>query len=99
MALTAHAFERVEGRLTAAGVDPAKARRWAELQARKHPHGRVGVRLFTVDFQGTPWADDSNGDQVWAICDCGKVVTVMFRRSTQPATPHALRVDRVVIAS
>lgn len=37
----------------------------------------------------------SNGDQVWAIVRESVVVTIMFRRSDQPATPQALRVARV----
>jgi hypothetical protein len=37
----------------------------------------------------------SNGDQVWALVRGGEVITVMLRRSTQPATAAALRVDAV----
>ena len=37
----------------------------------------------------------SNGDQVWAIVRNGFVKTVMFRRSSQPATCEALRVELV----
>lgn len=36
----------------------------------------------------------SNGDQVWAIVRGGRVVTMMFRRSTQPATAEAMRVEQ-----
>ena len=36
----------------------------------------------------------SNGDRAIAIVRGGCVVTVMFRRSTQPFTPDALHVDR-----
>lgn len=38
----------------------------------------------------------SNGDTLWAILRDRKVVTIMRRRSTQPSTPAALRVDEVV---
>lgn len=37
----------------------------------------------------------SNGDQVWAVLRGGDVVTIMLRRSDQPATPSALRVRHV----
>lgn len=36
----------------------------------------------------------SNGDRAIAIVRGGSVVTIMFRRSTQPFTPDALHVDR-----
>lgn len=46
------------------------------------------------------WADGfrgaSNGNEVWAIVREGYLRTVMFRRETQPRTPEALRVGRVV---
>jgi hypothetical protein len=37
----------------------------------------------------------SNGDEVWAIVRDNAVVTVMLRRSDQPKTRQALRVDWV----
>lgn len=39
---------------------------------------------------------DSNGNEVWAIVRGGQVKTVMLRRSDQPATPTALRVNKVI---
>jgi hypothetical protein len=39
----------------------------------------------------------SNGDEAWAIMRDARIVTVMFRRSNQPATPSALRVRVVII--
>lgn len=38
----------------------------------------------------------SNGNEVWAILRDCLITTVMFRRSNQPHTPAALRVDRVI---
>jgi hypothetical protein len=38
----------------------------------------------------------SNGDCVWAIVRDGEVATVMLRRSNQPSTRAALRVDAVI---
>lgn len=37
----------------------------------------------------------SNGDEVWAVLRDGALVTIMLRRSDQPATPQALRVQHV----
>jgi hypothetical protein len=52
------------------------------------------VAVFVGWAEG--WAGGSNGDEVWAIVRAGAVSTVMFRRADQPATPVALRVERVV---
>lgn len=42
------------------------------------------------------WGDRSNGTRVVAIIRDNKLVTMMFRRLTQPWTPEALRVDSVI---
>lgn len=48
------------------------------------------------------WTEDrgsligSNGNEVWAIVRDDELVTVMLRRSDQPATAGALRVEQVV---
>lgn len=46
------------------------------------------------------WAEGfrgaSNGNEVWAIVREGYLRTIMFRRESQPATPEALRVRKVV---
>lgn len=52
--------------------------------------------LGEVDFQGKAWSDLSNGSRVVAIIRDNKLITMMFRRETQPWTPEALRVDKVV---
>jgi hypothetical protein len=95
--ITSHAYERAFGRIRAAGGNPDKVLQAAELLARTY-RAPTAVRLLTLPEQvGTPWGEESNGDQVWAICRDSRVVTLMLRRSTQPATPDALRVDRVVL--
>jgi hypothetical protein len=57
--------------------------------------GSFALDLGLVEFQGEPWSDESNGQRVVAIVRDGKLITMMFRRLTQPWTPEALRVDNV----
>lgn len=52
--------------------------------------GMVGCR-----FVGS--RNTSHGNQTWAIIGDGKVITVMYRRSTQPKTPEAFDVDEVLL--
>ena len=82
-----YAFEygdlvRVLGRLTA-----------------RHAQGHDwGVRLMRLGCQrNDAWSDESNGDEVWAVLRRGELKTVMLRRSSQPSTAQALRVDKVVM--
>lgn len=56
----------------------------------------TAVDLGEVEFQGEPWSDQSNGTRVVAIIRDNKVVTLMFRRASQPWTPEALRVNKVI---
>lgn len=73
------------------GIDPAEVRAIVAERVGR-PAGSVAV--FCGWAEG--WAGGSNGDEVWAIVRAGAVSTVMFRRADQPATPVALRVERVV---
>lgn len=57
--------------------------------------GSWAVRLGAVPFQGRAWSDESNGTDVVAIIRDGNLVTVMYRRSTQPWTAAALRVQHL----
>lgn len=54
--------------------------------------GSVGERRIADEPDHRDGA--SNGDTVVAIVRDGEVRTIMFRRSTQPFTADALRVDR-----
>ena len=45
---------------------------------------------------GLSYSSVSNGNEVWAIIRSGRVVTLMLRRSVQPATPAALGVREVI---
>lgn len=91
-----HALDRIRERLTPQEQRRAEA---ALPVLNTFPADRdYAVRLFRLQGQrNAAWGEVSNGDEVWAIVRRGRVQTVMLRRSTQPATAEAMRVDRVVI--
>ena len=74
----------------------AKYRPYALALAEAFPPGHYAVKLGDVGFQGVPWSDESNGSVAVAIIRDNRVVTLMFRRTTQPWTAEALSVDRCV---
>ena len=94
-----HAEERLIGRIIErAGESRENAvalLNRARKMARESRVDSEAVLLAKVAFQGEAWSNESNGDHVWAIIRDSRLVTIMFRRSTQPATPEALRVDHV----
>lgn len=99
---TGHAVERVLGRLAEVGIPSEPVLRRCEELARHVPDRSAAVRLWfdLPEVRGDTNGSyrervGSNGDQVWMIVRDGRVVTMMLRRSNQPATPEALRVDRV----
>ncbi len=54
------------------------------------------VAVFICRTQDRGSLVGSNGDCIWAIVRDGAVSTIMLRRSNQPATKAALRVDAVL---
>jgi len=68
----------------------------AKLKAEMCEFKSQAVRLKTINFQGKAWTNKSNGDEIWAIIRSNKLITIMFRRSTQPKTCEALRVDNII---
>jgi hypothetical protein len=58
--------------------------------------GRASWAVVVGHMPAGGWQGGSNGDVVWAIVRDGAIRTVMFRRADQPATPAALRVDKVI---
>lgn len=70
-----------------------EAKKWACIS---DPDKSYAVDLGTEKFHGEAWSDESNGTQVVAVIRHSKVVTLMFRRETQPWTPESLRVDVVI---
>lgn len=94
-----HAWQRLYERLTPA-EHPEVSRRIARLveNAWRYTEGDYAIRLLRLAGQrNDAWSDQSNGDEVWAVVRGGDVKTVMLRRSSQPATAWALRVDHVVV--
>lgn len=70
------------------------------LQQRAKDGRRYAIRLGPAKFMAAGYAGDratSHGDQVWAILGDGVVITVMYRRSSQPKTPAAFDVDEVLL--
>lgn len=94
-----HAQQRTVERLTDAGMSKVgidKVYHVANYLESKVT-GDTAVRLLVLPQRvNAAWGERSNGDQVWAIYRDGRLATVMLRRSTQPETPEALRVDKVV---
>lgn len=95
-----HAEQRVWERLTDAGMsEPAintvfRAVRYIAPRFSED----TAVRMLTLPaVVNEPWGERSNGNEVWAIYRNGAVQTVMLRRSTQPGTCAALRVERIVL--
>lgn len=97
--MSQHAWQRVYERLTPA-EQPEVSRRIAALEqvCWRFAGKDFGIRLVRLGEQrGDAWSDRSNGDEVWAIVRNGSIKTVMLRRSSQPATTWALRVDHIVV--
>jgi hypothetical protein len=97
--LTTHATDRALDRLALAGIPPkAVLDRAAKIAARLDHSAAVRmVRLDNAVGDSNPdiYSRDSNGNDFWVVIRGKRVVTNFWRRSTQPATPDAFRVDRV----
>lgn len=97
MSYSKHALERCFNRI---GV--ALGKRYSEMllvvaetAARQCKHD-TALMLKAPVFVGQAWTNQSNGDTVIAIVRDKRVITYMFRRSTQPFTPEALHVIRCI---
>jgi hypothetical protein len=93
-----HAYRRIYERLTPS-EQADLSRKLQVLEGLRHRFNGHdwGMRLLKLDRQrNDPWGDESNGDEVWAVLRRGELRTVMLRRSSQPGTAEALRVDKVV---
>lgn len=97
MGLSNHAWRRIVERLTPAEQQSFFAVMHVLLEQAPHLGHDFGVRVLRLGNQrNDAWSDESNGDEVWAIIRRGELKTVMLRRSSQPPTAWALRVDKVV---
>ncbi len=95
---TLHANNRVTQRLEDAGYSDAMIGKIGSALDYVAPRFNRDTALKVLDLDamvGRAFTNSSNGDQVWAIIRNRRVVTVMLRRATQPATTKALKVDFV----
>ena len=101
MRQTRHAINRVWNRLAELGLSEAQLKTLqtvAYARAKRSEVASEAVRLCKLgQAHNVPWSAESNGDEIWAIIRQRDLVTLMFRRSTQPKTPQALRVAKVSI--
>lgn len=96
--ISQHAYRRVFERLAPA-EQQALFERLEVLDRLRHRYcgHDWGIRVLRLGGQrNDAWSDESNGDEVWAVLRRGELKTVMLRRSSQPPTAQALRVDKVV---
>lgn len=98
--VTRHAESRAWERLLQTGIDPMAVLRRAGQAAAAHADIDFAVLVVALpkhygDTSGDLYSRSSNGDQVWCVCRGGIVMTMMLRRSDQPATAAAMRVQRV----
>lgn len=91
-----HATQRILQRLTPAEAQTVKAN---IATAREVLPRGMDVAVYVHSLAAHRQSEDdsrSNGEHVVAVFREGRVATVMLRRGNQPATPAALRVDRVI---
>ena len=96
---TLHAFER-KVRIAEVEdiVDVQKVFNLALALAKKSKTDSEAIRIVKLPLQhNRPWSDVSNGDEIWALVRRNRLVTMMFRRSTQPKTVESLRVNKVTL--
>lgn len=96
-----HANQRIAERLGDAGFDALTIGQLfdaAVALAKRSTAPSEAVRMLHLGGQvNSVGGNDSNGDNLWAIIRGRELVTMMFRRSDQPATATALRVDKVTV--
>lgn len=95
---TAHSLARISERLTDAGISEANQAQLARIVdvAAARTNEATAIQVLDLGQQvNEAWGDRSNGNLVFAIVRGGRVITAFLRRSTQPNTPEALRVDTV----
>ena len=95
---TQHFTDRVRDRLSELGYNETQI---ADIFAvAKEVAGKcsydTAARVAVLEAQhNAAWSDISNGNEVWAIIQDGSLVTMMFRRSTQPKSVQSLRVKKI----
>jgi hypothetical protein len=99
-ATTAHSTQRAVERMTQAGLNAGRVLDLA-AQVAKATREATAVLIVTLPDRVGDDRDDiltreSNGNEVWSICRDQRVITLMLRRSNQPHSADALKVDKVL---
>jgi hypothetical protein len=68
------------------------------LLRERYAHKDIAVVIGKtgIGFQPKQNRNESNGDLVIAVIRRGTLCTVFYRRSSQPLTPEALRVEEII---
>ena len=97
---TNHSTERAIERMAQAGLNPQAVLALADQVARSTSVATAVLIVTLPDRAGDDRDDiltrESNGNEVWSINRDGRIITLMLRRSNQPHTADALRVNRVM---
>ena len=92
-----HAEERARDRLRAMGINGREIERIVkDVAYARSMYGALSCAVKLYESQDLIVEEGGRGDVVWAIVRDGRLCTIMLRRSSQPATPEAFRVDCVV---
>ena len=97
-AKTHHTDKRWQERIVSLGINSEYAKSMlfsATEYATKCPVDTAKLLFRLSKRVGEFWGTESNGDEVWAIIRDQIIITVLFRRSTQPSNNVTLRVDEV----
>jgi hypothetical protein len=97
---TNHSTERAIERMAQAGLNASAVLNLAGQVARSTREA-TAVLIVTLPERAGDDRDDvltreSNGNEVWSINRDGRIITLMLRRSNQPHTADAMRVNRVM---
>ncbi len=66
--------------------------------AKRSTVASEAIRVLHIGFQvNEAYGERSNGDNVWAMVRHGELITMFLRRSNQPSTTTALRVEKITI--
>lgn len=97
-AKTYHLDKRWQERIVSLGIDEETSNHMLEIAtnyAMQCPEDTAQL-LFRMNKRvGKFWGNESNGDEVWIVVRDQIIITILFRRSTQPSNRQTLKVDKV----
>ena len=98
--VTGHGSERAVERMAQAGLSANRVLDLADQVAARTVTDTAVLMVTLPQSAGDQTEDvlsrESNGNEVWSIIRDQRVVTLMLRRSEQPKTREALRVESVI---